>query len=110
MTKRISCDCKCKCNSTTYSNQKYNNKTCHCECKSHHKYEKYYSWNPSTWICENSKYLKSIGDTSVIVYDEIISVLDIVSTNMTNTIATPNSQSPNLSSQPPPSYFAIYHF
>ena len=73
MTKRISCDCKCKCNSTTYSNQKYNNKTCQCECKSHHKYEKYYSWNPSTWICENSKYLKSIGDTSVIVYYEIIS-------------------------------------
>ena len=110
MTKRISCDGKCKCNSTTYSNQKYNNKTCQCECKSHHKYEKYYSWNPSTWICENSKYSKSIGDTSVIVYDEIISVLDIVSTNMTNTIATPNSQSPNQSSQPPPSYFAIYHF
>ena len=88
MTKHISCDCKCKCNSTTYSNQKCNNKTCRCECKSHHKYEKYYSWNPSTCICENSKYLKSIGDTSVIVYDEFIFVLDIVSTNMTNTIAT----------------------
>ena len=42
----------------------------------------------STCICENSKYLKSIADTSVIVWDEIMSVLDIVSTKMTNNIAT----------------------
>ena len=50
--------------------------------------QKDYNWNPSTRVCENSKYLKSIVDTSVIKYDETISVLDTVSTKMTNTIAT----------------------
>ena len=35
-----------------------------------------------------AKYLKSIADTSVITYDEIISIMDIVSTKMTNTLAT----------------------
>ena len=34
--------------------------------------QKSYSGNPSTCICENSKYLKSIADTSVITRDEII--------------------------------------
>ena len=47
-----------------------------------------YSWNPSTCICENSKYLKSIADTSVIECDEVITVMDTVSTKMTNAIAT----------------------
>ena len=89
MTKPILCDCKCKFNSTTCnSNQKWNNKTCQCECKNYHKCKKHYSWNPSTCICENSKYVKSIADTSVIMCDEIISVMDIVSKKMTNTIAT----------------------
>ena len=32
--------------------------------------------------------IKSIADTSVVNYDEIITVLDIVSTKVTNTIAT----------------------
>ena len=41
-----------------------------------------------TCICENSNYLKSIADTWVIACDKIISVMNIVSTNMTNTIAT----------------------
>ena len=36
----------------------------------------------------NSKYLKSIGDTSVIECDEIISVMDIKTTKLTNIIAT----------------------
>ena len=40
-----------------------------------------YIWNPSTCTSENSKYLKSIADTSMIKCDEIISVMDIVSTN-----------------------------
>ena len=35
-----------------------------------------------------AKYLKSIADTSVITCNEIIFVMDIVSTKMTNTIAT----------------------
>ena len=89
MAKHISCDCKCICNSRTCnSNQKWNNETCHCECKSYRTYEKYYRQNPSTCICENSKYLKSIADTSVLACDEIISVVDIVSRIMTTTIAT----------------------
>ena len=58
MTKHTSCDCKC------------------------------YTLSPSTCICEKSKCLKSIADTSVIACDEIIDVIDIVSTNMTHTIAT----------------------
>ena len=60
MTEHISYDCKCKFNSTVCnSNQKWNNKTCQCECKKFHMCKKYYSWNPSTHICENSKYLRS---------------------------------------------------
>ena len=46
------------------------------------------SWNPSACICENSKYLKSIPDTSVTECDEIIIVMDNVATKKTNTIAT----------------------
>ena len=85
----ISCYCKCKFNSTTYnSNQKWNNKSCQCECKSYRTCKKDYSWNPSRCICENSKYLKSIADTSVIVLDQITSVIGIVSTKLTNAVAT----------------------
>ena len=47
-----------------------------------------YSWNPSSCSCENSQYLKSIADTSVITCDGIISVMDVVSTKMTKAIAT----------------------
>ena len=50
--------------------------------------EKDCSWNHCACICENSKYLKIISDDSKIVRDEIISGMDIVSTKMTNTIAT----------------------
>ena len=50
--------------------------------------KKDYSWNPSTCICENSKYLKGIADTSVTECDEIIIAMDIVSTKKANTIAT----------------------
>ena len=49
---------------------------------------KNYVRNPSTCICENSGYLISIADNSVIACDEIISVMDIVSTKMTNIIST----------------------
>ena len=49
--------------------------------------QKRLSWNPSRCICENSKYLKRIADTLMIECDEIKTVLDIVSTKMTNTIA-----------------------
>ena len=50
--------------------------------------QKDYSWNPSTCICKNSKYLKSIADDSVIACDQIISVTDIVSKKMKNIAAT----------------------
>ena len=73
MSKHISCDCKCKFYTTTgNSNQKWNNS----------------SWNPSTYICENDEYLKIISDDAKIVCDESISVMDIVPTKMTYTIAT----------------------
>ena len=42
-----------------------------------------YSWNPSTCICENGMYLKSIVDDLAIVSNEIIYVMDIVPTNVT---------------------------
>ena len=89
MTKHISCDCKCKFNSITCNSyQKWNNKTCQYECKNYCKCKDDYNWNPSTCICENSKYLKSIVDTSGTECDEIIIIMDNVSTNKTNTIAT----------------------
>ena len=45
--------------------------------------KKDYSWNPSTCICENSKYLKNVTE-----YDKIIIVMDDASTNKKiNTIA-----------------------
>ena len=89
MTRRNLCDCKCKLNSTTCnSNQKWNNKTCQCECINYYKYKKDYSWNPSTtFICKNSRSFKSIADTSVTEYDEIVIVMDNVSTKKANTIA-----------------------
>ena len=49
--------------------------------------KKDYDWNPSTCICENRKHLKWISDNSAIACDEIISVMDIVTTKMTNTTA-----------------------
>ena len=70
------------------SNEKWNNETCQCEYKNYRKCKKDYSWNPRTCTSENSKYLKNIADTSMIRCDEIISVIDIVSTKMTKTIAT----------------------
>ena len=89
MKEHISSDWKCKFNSTICnSNQKRNNKTCECECKNYRKCKKDYSWNRSICICENSKYLKSIVDTSVTGYDEIIIVMDIVPTKKKNTIET----------------------
>ena len=88
MTKHISGDCKYKLNSRTcYSNQKWNNKICQCECKSYCICKKYYKWNLRTCTCENSKYLKSIANTSVIKCDKIITVLDIVATKITDTTA-----------------------
>ena len=59
-----------------------------CNVKIYHKCKKDYSWSPSRCICEGSKYLKIIADTSVSKCDEIISVMDIKSTKKTNTLVT----------------------
>ena len=89
MTEHISCDCKCEFNSTKCnSKQKWNNKTCQYECKNYRKCKRDYSCNPSTRVCENSKYLKSVADTSVTECDEIVIFIDIVSSKQTNNIAT----------------------
>ena len=89
MTEHISCDYKCKFNSTKCnSNQKWNNKTCQYEWKIYRKCKENYSQNPSTYICKNSKYLKSVNGTSVTKCDEIVFVMDNLSTKKTNTIAT----------------------
>ena len=50
--------------------------------------KKDYSWNPSTCICENSRYLKSTVEDSVIVCGEIINISSSVSTALKNTIPT----------------------
>ena len=67
------------------SNQKWNNKTCQWECKIYVDAKE--TSNPSTCIWENSKYLRSCAGTSGIACDKIISVMDIVSTKMTKSIA-----------------------
>ena len=88
MTEHISCDCKCNFISTSCnSHRKWKNKTCQCQYKNY-KCNEGYSWNCRTCICENSKNLKSVADNLVADCDEIIIVLDIVSTKKTNIIAT----------------------
>ena len=85
----MSCDCKCKFNTTTFNlNQKWNNEGRECEYKNYYSCKKDYSWNPRTCICENSKYFKSTGDTSVTECDEIILVMDNITTKKANNIAT----------------------
>ena len=80
MTKYVSCHSKCRFNSATCNpDQKWNDETCQCECKNYRTLKKGYSWNPSAWICEN--------DTSAIACDQSISVMDILSTKLINTIA-----------------------
>ena len=72
LTKHISCKCKYKFDETKCnSNQWWNNNKCQCEYKKHHICEKDYVWNPATCNCENGKYLASIMDDSVIIYDEV---------------------------------------
>ena len=81
VTEHISCDCKCKFNSATCnSRQKWNNKTCQCECKNYRKCKENYSWNPITCICGNNKHFKIIADTTTSECDEIIIVMDNLST------------------------------
>ena len=81
LAKHISCECKCKFDGrNSNSDQWWNNRKCLCECKKRNLYEKDYVWNPATCNCENVKYLASIMDDSVIMFDEIIE--KIVPTNI----------------------------
>ena len=60
-----------------------------CECKSLNlKYEIDNNWNHSSCICEYNKYSKSVVDISVAECDEIVIVMNNLSTKKTNTIAT----------------------
>ena len=90
MVRRISCEIVNTNYSTTTcnSNQKWNNETCQCECKNYRSQKKDYIQSPNDKYKYNDKYLKSIGDTSLIECDEIISLMDVLSTKMTSTIAT----------------------
>ena len=88
ITEDISSDCKCKFSSATCnSKQKCNNKTCQCECENYRKCKENYSWNRSTCIFENSKYLKSIADTSVTKCHKIVIVMNDLLPKKANTRA-----------------------
>ena len=50
--------------------------------------EKDYSWNPSICACDNSKYLESIIDDSVVIRDEIIEVAKTIPSKVTKNIPT----------------------
>ena len=65
MIKHILCDCKFKFNSILQS----------------------YNWYSSGCICQNSRYLRSVVDDSVIVCDEIINATNSASVNMENTLS-----------------------
>ena len=83
IVKHISCDCKCKFNRANLIVQMKNGimKHVNVSVKTIVLAKKNYSRNPSISICGNGKYLKSITD-------EITYVMDIVPTNVTNTITT----------------------
>ena len=85
LVKHISYQCKCKFDSTTCeSKQKWNNKACQCLRINYRSWKKDCNWKPSTCICENGKYLKTIVDA----WDEIIYATDSVSTNVTSIVST----------------------
>ena len=63
-------------------------KLCQCHCKNYYKCGKDYSLNPRTCICENSKYLKSVTDTSVTKCDQYVIVINNLSTKKANIIPT----------------------
>ena len=56
--------------------------------KEHHVCEKDYTWNTAIHTCEDSKYLGSITDDSVIIYDEIIEATKTVPTKVIPTKST----------------------
>ena len=85
MTEHVSCECECKFNSTTCnSNQGCNNK--------HVNMNVVKAKNIVVGILSHAfvtivSIFKSVADTSVAEYDEIVIVMDVVSIKTTNTIA-----------------------
>ena len=67
-----------------------NNETCQCECKNYCMWKTYYGRNPTTCICENGMYLKSIADDSKIACDEIKNATDSASTNVLTNLHNKN--------------------
>ena len=84
--KQISCKCKYKLNDRKCNSyQTWNDDKWRCECKSlkeRHICKIDYIWNTAAWTYKNGKYLASIINNSVIMYDEIISLVDSVTTNV----------------------------
>ena len=53
---------------------------CQCKCKKYRTCKKYYSWNPSTCICENSKHSHKYGDSAngtIIISKSVTSTVSI---------------------------------
>ena len=89
LIKHISCSSKWKFHSETCNlNKKLNNDKCQSEWNRSCTSKKHYSWNPSTCICENKRYLKSVADDAVTECDEILNFMDSASTNMTTSISS----------------------
>ena len=86
MTEHVSCECECKFNSTICnSNQGWNNK--------HVNMNVVKAKNIVVGILSHAfvrivSIFKSVADTSVAEYDEIVIVMDVVSIKTTNTLAT----------------------
>ena len=94
MEERISCDCKCKFNSAVCnSNKKWNNKHISVNVKIIVRVKKIIVGILACVFFENSKYLKS---TSVTECDDIVSVMDTVSTKNTNMTSTPSIHIPSI--------------
>ena len=88
MVKHILYDCKRKFNSANCSSNRNGlMKTIYVSVKIIVHGKKDYSWNSSTCICEDGKYLKSVVGDSQTVCGQIIYVMDIVSKNVANAIS-----------------------
>ena len=73
---------------TCNSNRRWNNGKCQYKCQNYLKCKKGHIWSLNICIYENSKYVKSIADTSVITSDNIINATDSVWTTVTYSIPT----------------------
>ena len=78
LIKHISCDCNFKFDSISCNANQKCNEICQCECENYRISTKIIV---ATCNCENSRYLKSNINESLIVYDEIINFTENVSTN-----------------------------